>query len=178
MGYPDHKYPITTEYGMTLTTPPLSETELTQKILEMAQTGIYRESIFEAFRPVAPKKRIGRAIAQAKQFGLYSVASLRDAELGTYYQVDPQQALTFHSALTVVQPLSADENWGQRVIDSAQTIRTMLTVVGGVSLGLFMLGCLCWIEGAAHTGGMLWLMAIVSASIWALQQTLARQVLK
>ena len=48
----------------------------------MARTGVYRQSVFEAFRSMATQRQIRDAIAQAKQFGLYTVSSLRDAELG------------------------------------------------------------------------------------------------
>jgi len=74
---------------MTLDTQRLSATELTGRILDMARTGVYRQSVFEAFRSMATQRQIRDAIAQAKQFGLYTVSSLRDAELGTYYQVEP-----------------------------------------------------------------------------------------
>ena len=61
--------------------------ELSRQVLEMATTGVYRESIFEALQPLATKKSIRLAIAHAKQFGMYSVAELRDDVLGTYYQI-------------------------------------------------------------------------------------------
>jgi hypothetical protein len=84
--------------------PRLSETELSQRILEMAKTGVYRESIFEAFRSLATKRQIRQAIAHAKQFGLYSVRDLRDEELGTYYQVDLAKYDSFQAALKAAVP--------------------------------------------------------------------------
>ena len=49
---------------MSQLAPRLSETELSQRILAMAKTGVYRESIFEAFRSLATKRQIRQAIAQ------------------------------------------------------------------------------------------------------------------
>jgi hypothetical protein len=79
--------------------PRLSETELSQRILDMAKTGVYRESIFEAFQSLATKQQIRRAIAHAKQFGLYSVRQHRDDELGTYYEVDLAKYQSFRRLL-------------------------------------------------------------------------------
>jgi hypothetical protein len=49
--------------------------DLTRRILEMATTGVYRGSIFEALAPIATQRQIRQAIAHAKQFGLHSVRS-------------------------------------------------------------------------------------------------------
>lgn len=67
--------------------PSLSTSELRQRILEMAQSGVYRQSIFEALRPYARRRQISIAIASARRFGLQSVANLRDPQLGTYYEL-------------------------------------------------------------------------------------------
>ncbi|NER00678.1 MAG: hypothetical protein F6K30_28960 [Cyanothece sp. SIO2G6] len=92
----------------------LSVPELSQRILMMAKTGVYRESIFAALHPLATKKNIRLAIAQAKQFGLHSVAALRDDELGTYYQVDLTQ---YQSGLSYFRAAS---QWSQSLTDLTQ----------------------------------------------------------
>jgi hypothetical protein len=79
--------------------------DLTRRILEMATTGVYRGSIFEALAPIATQRQIRQAIAHAKQFGLHSVRSLRDGELGTYYQVEPQKYASFQTAIAAAVPL-------------------------------------------------------------------------
>ncbi|PSN18786.1 hypothetical protein C7271_10715 [filamentous cyanobacterium CCP5] len=161
---------------MPPTAPPLSETELTQRILEMAQTGVYRESILTTFAPHASKRRIRSAIAQAKQFGLYSIASLRDQELGTYYQAEPRRVELFKSAIATAP--SADANLAERLVHSTQAIQTMLAIAGGGAIGLFGLGSLCLLEGSPYTGSVLWLMGAIAAAIWMTQKHLARRLLR
>lgn len=162
---------------MSTTAAPLTETELTQRILEMAQTGVYRESILTTFAPHASKRKIRSAIAQAKQFGLYSVASLRDPELGTYYQAESSRLEAFKSAIALTGPLKG-EDWNQRLIDDMHTIRAMLAVVAISTVGLFGCGSVLLLRGASHTGGMLWLMAALVGIIWTLQKRLAARVLR
>jgi hypothetical protein len=161
---------------MTLTSQKLSVNELTARVLEMAQTGVYRESIFEAFQPVATKRQIRSAIAQAKQFGLHSVASLRDSELGTYYQADASHYQLFQTALRSAA-LSGGEDLAQQVIHGTQAIKAMLVVVGGSTLGLFGIGSLCLLSGHAHTGGLLWLGAALTGGIWVVQRSVAKPLI-
>lgn len=162
---------------MTLTAAPLTDTELTQRILEMGQTGVYRESILTTFAPHASKRRIRSAIAQAKQFGLYSVASLRDPELGTYYQVEPAQVESFKVAIATTAP-PADGDWPQRLVDSVEIMKTMLAVAASGAIALFGSGSLCLLHGAPYTGSVLWLMAAIAAAIWGIQNRLVRRVLR
>lgn len=163
--------------GMKLTSQRLSTPELTGRILEMAQTGIYRESIFETFRPVATKRQIRSAIAQAKQFGLYSVASLRDGELGTYYEVERSQYQIFQEALRTSLPLAAGEDLGQQFMNTTRAIRAMLVVAGGSALGLFAVGSVCLLSGQTQSGSTLWLGAVLAGGLWIVQRSIARKTL-
>ncbi|MBD0334125.1 MAG: hypothetical protein ICV62_01425 [Cyanobacteria bacterium Co-bin13] len=160
---------------MTLTSQKLSVGELTARVLEMAQTGVYRESIFEAFQPVATKRQIRSAIAQAKQFGLHSVASLRDSELGTYYQADSTRYQLFQKALRT-SALTGGEDLAQQLIQGTQAIKTMLVVIGGSALSLFGVGSLCLLGGHSHTGGLLWLGAALTGGIWAVQRSVVKHL--
>ncbi|MBD0269080.1 MAG: hypothetical protein ICV77_12400 [Cyanobacteria bacterium Co-bin8] len=158
---------------MTLTSQRLSVSDLTARVLEMGQTGVYRESIFQAFQPVATKRQIRSAIAQAKQFGLHSVAALRDSELGTYYQADPARYQLFQKALRT-SALTNGEDLAQQLIHGTQAIKTMLFVVAGSALGLFGIGSLCLLGGQTQTGSLLWLGAALAGGIWAVQRTVAK----
>ena len=117
--------------------PRLSETELSQRILEMAQTGVYRESIFEAFRSLATQRQIRQAIAHAKQFGLYSVRDLRDPELGTFYQVDLQKYQSFQAALKAAVPLPPGDDLAAQMLAATQAIRAMLAIAGSCTFIFF-----------------------------------------
>ena len=140
---------------MTLNTQRFSVTELTGRILDMARTGIYRESVFEAFRPMATRRQIRDAIAQAKQFGLYTVSSLRDDELGTYYQVEPTKYESFLEAS-----------------------KTGISLQPSTDLaGLGLMGGWCLLAGQLQTGRMLWLGALVAGGLWGVQRTIAKRVL-
>ncbi|MDA0265804.1 MAG: hypothetical protein O3A14_02330, partial [Cyanobacteria bacterium] len=116
--------------------PQLSDLELTQRILDMAKTGVYRESILEALQPVATQRQIRSAITQAKQFGLHSDRSLRDAELGTYYQVDLRRYHSFQAAISAAVPLESHDVASQ-VLLTTQALRRMLVVAGGGAIALF-----------------------------------------
>ncbi|HEY9734743.1 MAG TPA: hypothetical protein V6D06_00625 [Trichocoleus sp.] len=163
---------------MALTSSKLTTDELTGRILEMAQTGVYRESIFEAFQPVATKRQIRSAIAQAKQFGLRSVATLRDADLGTYYQADSAHYERFQTVLkssNLASALANGEDLTQRLVGSSKAMKTMLVVAGGSALGLFGVGSLYLLNGQAQMGGTLWLGAVLTGAIWLVQRTIAKQ---
>lgn len=162
---------------MSLITRRLSVAELSQQILQMAQTGVYRESIFEALAPVATKKQIRLAIAHCKQFGLHSVASLRDADLGTYYQADPVQFRLFQQVKQAAIPLDNHDNLAQQVLDTTQTMRVMLAIAGGLTIGLMAVGLVCMTAGQPQAGAGAWLGAASAASVWGLQKFLCRRLL-
>lgn len=119
----------------TAITTRLSMNELTGCILDMAQTGVYRESLFEAFKPVATKKQIKAAIALAKQFGLQTDPTLRDTELGTYYQADIQKVTAFQTAIQNSVQLSAGDDMAEKMLAATRIVKLML--------GDHSLGCLC-----------------------------------
>lgn len=154
--------------------PRLTDTELSQRILEMAKTGVYRESIFETFQPLATKKQIRGAIAHAKQFGLYSVRQLRDDELGTYYEVDLAKYQSFQAALKADIHLPAEDDLAAQILASTQTIRVMLTLAGSTALGCLLLGGFCLLTGHLQSGRLAWVSAASIGSIWALQNYWAR----
>ncbi|NET52740.1 MAG: hypothetical protein F6K09_29910 [Merismopedia sp. SIO2A8] len=151
----------------------LSVPELSQKILEMAKTGVYRESIFEALHPLSTKKNIRLAITHAKHFGLHSVAELRDDSLGTYYQVDLSRYQAHHHLINhftdpalipddPVQSLQTTQNL-------LKTVRRMVYLSMGSAIALGILGSGCvWME-LKLTGGALWLSAVTLAGIGQLQ---------
>ena len=154
--------------------PRLSETELSQRILAMAKTGVYRESIFEAFRSLATKRQIRQAIAQAKQFGLYSVRDLRDDELGTYYQVDLTKYDSFQAALKASVPLTASDDLAAQMLAATQAIRAMVAIAGSCAFILFISGGLCLLTGHLQSGRLAWASAVSVGGIWLLQQRWAK----
>ncbi|ASC70651.1 hypothetical protein XM38_015910 [Halomicronema hongdechloris C2206] len=162
---------------MTPLTQRLSTLDLSQRILEMGQTGVYRHSIFEAFRPVATQRQIRAAIAQAKQFGLHSVAALRDDTLGTYYQVDATQYAFFQAALQASIPLAAGDNLTERVLQMTQILRQMLRVAKGSAIALALAGAGCLLNGQQQLGSLAWVGATSALGIWWLQHCLARKLL-
>jgi hypothetical protein len=131
----------------SLITQRLSTSELSQKILEMAKTGVYRESIFEAFYPLATKKQIREAISHAKRFGLGTVASLRDSDLGTYYQLDQSKYQSLQHLLHSPLHLGKDAELTQRLNNANQTIQHMLIAASSFGALLAVFGVLCWISG-------------------------------
>lgn len=154
----------------------LTVSELSQRILEMAKTGVYRESIFEAFQPVATKRQISHAIRHAKQFGLHSIAPMRDANLGTYYQLDAVKFASLQQAFKASVPL-AEEDVFQRMTEATLTIRMMLTIASGGAIALFGVGLLCMAIGNSGAGWGLMTSSIGAVGIWALQKALARKIM-
>lgn len=137
--------------------------DLSQRILAMAKTGVYRESIFEALQPLATKKSIRLAIAHAKKFGLYSVASLRDDTLGTYYQLDEEKYASLQHALAAAIPYD-DDDLMERAIATTHILDRVLMTAQAIAVALFLGGLSCWglgyrdwcaalLIGAASVGG-------------------------
>lgn len=157
--------------------PRLSETELSQRILDMAQSGVYRESIFEVFQSLATQQQIRRAIAHAKQFGLYSVRQLRDPELGTYYQIDADKYQSFQAALKAAVPLAAGDDLAARVLATTQAMRAMLAIAGSCAFGFLILGGICLVTGHLQSGRLAWVSAASIGGIWAIQQRWVRPLL-
>jgi hypothetical protein len=159
---------------MAQRTSRLSDTELSQRILEMAQTGVYRESIFEAFQSLATKRQIRQAIAHAKHYGLYSVRDFRDAELGTYYEVDSAKYQSFQAALKAAVPLPGGDDLAAQILASTQAIRVMLAIAGSFAMGFLILGGICLVTGHLQSGRLAWVSAASIGGIWLLQQTWVR----
>ncbi|EKQ70261.1 hypothetical protein OsccyDRAFT_0539 [Leptolyngbyaceae cyanobacterium JSC-12] len=154
----------------------LTVSELSQRILEMAKTGVYRESLFETFHPMATKQQIRHAIRYAKQFGLHSVAQLRDAELGTYYQLDLVKFESVKAALQVSVPLTEADVF-QRMTEAVVTIRMMLMVAGSGAIALFAIGVFCLFTHKSGSGWGLIAGSMSVGGIWAFQNALARKVI-
>ncbi|MEL6492703.1 MAG: hypothetical protein AAFQ95_22365 [Cyanobacteria bacterium J06621_3] len=161
---------------MAITTQ-LSMNELTGRILDMAQTGVYRESLFEAFRPVATKKQVKEAIALAKQFGLHSDPSLRDTELGTYYQADAKKVASYHSVIQSSVMLSAGDDMAAQMQIAIRTVKLMLVVSGGGAIALLLLGIGYLLSGKAEAAAMWWSSALCAGGIWLWQKTVAKPLL-
>ncbi|NJL45263.1 MAG: hypothetical protein HC922_04955 [Leptolyngbyaceae cyanobacterium SM2_3_12] len=162
---------------MSLDNPRLAAPELTRRLIDMAKTGVYRQSVFETFRPVATRRQIRDAIAEAKQFGLYSIPSLRDEELGTYYQIDASHYESFQTASKVLGSAQSAPALTEQMILTHQALRAMLRTVAGGAIGLGVLGAWCLWEGQAQVGRTLWLGAAVALGVWGIQRTIARRVL-
>lgn len=143
----------------------------------MAQSGVYRGSIFEAFQPFATKRQIRQAIAHAKQLGLYSIAHHRDAELGTYYQIDPAKYASFQAALKASVPLAVGDDVAAHILATTQALRAMVAIAGGFALVFFVLGGFCLITGHLQSGRMAWVSALSIGGIWLIQQRWARALL-
>jgi len=159
---------------MTPISRRLSIPELSQRILDMAKTGVYRESVFEALQSLATKKQIGVAIAQAKQLGLHSVASLRDEELGTYYEVDLVKYQSLKEARRTSIPLDENGDLVKQITEMASTIRIMVLVTGGMALGLGGITLLCFLSGHPHWGIETAVSLICVTGLWAFQRALAK----
>lgn len=157
--------------------PPVSPLELTDRVLAMAKTGVYRQSVFEALGPIATRRQIRDAIAQAKQFGLYTVSALRDNDLGTYYQVEVASYESFQSAAKTVADKQPSADLATQVIATHQALRGMLTTVASSTLVLGILGGWCLLDGHTQLGRGLWLGAVVAGGLWGLQRRIARRVL-
>ncbi|HSM81868.1 MAG TPA: hypothetical protein VLS96_09285 [Nodosilinea sp.] len=156
---------------------PPSSLDLTDRVLAMAKTGVYRQSVFEALGPIATRRQIRDAIAQAKQFGLYTVSALRDDELGTYYQVDPTNYESFQAAAKTLGARPPADLAAQ-VVATHQALRAMLTTVAGGTVGLGLLGGWCLLDGHTQLGRGLWLGATVAGGLWVAQRWIARRVLE
>jgi hypothetical protein len=173
------KLPTPYPFSMSLDsflTQRLSVSQLSQKILEMASTGVYRESVFEALQPFATKKQIREAIAHAKRFGLCSVASLRDSELGTYYQLDAGKYNALQHALHSPTHLGKDAELVQRLTAATQTAQQMATLAKGLGIVLILPGVLAWGAGL-HQLGVGFLGAAMSAfTIWWLQRQFVQRL--
>ncbi|MGG6239569.1 hypothetical protein ACQ4N7_13155 [Nodosilinea sp. AN01ver1] len=159
--------------------PPFSPLELTDRVLAMAKTGVYRQSVFEALGPVATRRQIREAIAQAKQFGLYTVSALRDEELGTYYQVEPASYESFQTAAKALAAGSSpnSNNLAEQVVTTHSALRAMLSAVAASTLGLGFLGGWCLLDGHTQLGRGLWLGAVVAGGLWSVQRWIARRAL-
>lgn len=160
---------------MSLITRRLSVSELSQKILEMSTTGVYRESVFEALQPVATKKQIREAIAHAKRFGLHSVASLRDPELGTYYQLDPVKFKTLQEALHTTPP-GKDTDLVQRLSDATRTTQQMLLLAQAFGIVLLLSGVAAWITGLHQLSFGFWGASSSAILLWSLQRQLGQRL--
>jgi hypothetical protein len=161
---------------MSIITRRLSVLELSQQILEMAKTGVYRESVFEALQPLATKKQIKEAIAHAKRFGLHSVASLRDAELGTYYQLDLVKYQSLQHVLHSPMHLGKDEELVQRLTDATTSVHLMLGIAKGLAVMLAIAGMICWATGSGQVSFGLLSGAVSATGLWALQKSLVKQI--
>ena len=157
---------------MTASSRTASVTELSQRILDMAKTGVYRESVFEALHPLATKKTIRLAIARSKKFGLHSVASLRDETLGTYYQLDIEKYTALQHALNVPVPHD-DETLMEQAIAASQALNHVLMIAKGMALALFGGGLGCWVIGQRDACAGLMIGAASAAGTWLLQKRLA-----
>ena len=158
-------------------TAQISLNDLTGRILDMAQTGVYRESLFETFRPVATKRQVKEAIALAKQFGLHSDPTLRDTELGTYYQVDPPKVKSFQNAIQHSIVLSAGDDMAQRVYAATRTVKLMLVVSGASAIALLLLGSTYVLAGKAEAAAIWWTSALCAGGIWLWQKKVAQPLL-
>lgn len=153
----------------------LSVTELSQRILDMGKTGVYRESLFEALRPVATQRQIRAAIAHAKHFGLHSVPSLRDAELGTYYQLDVTKYQTLQHLVESSAPLTADGNLIEKYIRATEAIATMLDLGRGLGALLAVSGVACVFWGKPQLSFGLLSGAVSLGLLWLLQRAIAQR---
>ncbi|MEB3357849.1 MAG: hypothetical protein VKK04_14055 [Synechococcales bacterium] len=161
---------------MTLLTQRPSVSELSQRILDMAKTGVYRESVFEAFAPIATKKQIRLAIAHAKKFGLYSVASLRDDQLGTYYQLD---GATYQARQHAIHQVANPETIETMTTDRARQILAItLAAAWGVASVFLVLGILGWVAGQKALGSGLLLGAGCTFAHGFLQRHLTKAFLE
>ncbi len=143
----------------------------------MAKAGVYRESVFEALRPMATKKQISAAIAHAKRFGLHSVASLRDDELGTYYQVDLVKYQSLEHAIATPAHLGDDAELLERVMSTNTAMQRMLVVAQGLAALLGIIGTLCLLNDRYQLGIGLLSGAFSAASVWAMQRSLSKKSL-
>jgi len=156
----------------------LSMNELTGRILEMAQTGVYRESLFETFRSIATKRQVKESIALAKQFGLRSDPTLRDADLGTYYQVSPDKVRSFQIAIAQnALTLNAGDDLAHQVQLAMRTVKLMLLVSGASAIALLLIGSSYVLAGKTETAVAWWTSALCASGIWLWQKNVAKPLL-
>ncbi|MEM9806899.1 MAG: hypothetical protein AAF959_16635 [Cyanobacteria bacterium P01_D01_bin.56] len=155
----------------------LQEVELSQRILEMAKAGVYRESLFETFSGMASKRQVRAAIATAKQFGLRSNPTLRDTDLGTYYHIDPKQYDSFQNLLeSAISPIASDDV-ATRLRKLTEAVQTLVRVSGGVAIGLLGGGSLCILNGRLTLAATIWSAALAVSLVWMLQKLLIGSLL-
>ncbi|MGB3298318.1 MAG: hypothetical protein WBA76_08605 [Phormidesmis sp.] len=155
----------------------LSMNELTERILEMSQTGVYRESLFEAFRSVATKKQVRESIALAKQFGLRSDPTLRDLDLGTYYQIAPDKVESFQLAIKDSLVLQPGDDVAKQIQLAMRTVRLMLLVSKSGAIALILIGGSYLLAGKAEAAAAWWTSALCAGGIWLWQKTVAKPLL-
>ncbi|GAB4464480.1 MAG: hypothetical protein OHK0037_18480 [Elainellaceae cyanobacterium] len=153
----------------------LSVAELSQRILDMGKTGVYRASLFEALGPVATQRQIRAAIAHAKNFGLHSVPSLRDTELGTYYQLDLAKYQSLQHLVEVSAPLTADGNIIAKYTRATETIDTMLNLSSGLGIVLAGAGAVSVFLGKPQLSFGLLSGALSLGLLWMLQGAIAHR---
>jgi hypothetical protein len=162
---------------MTSFTRRLSIPELSERVLQMAKTGVYRESVFEALQPLATKQQIRKAIAHAKRFGLHSVASLRDAELGTYYQLDETKYQAWKHKLHAPDYFGEDADLMQQVTQATQSVQRLLRAAKVLAGILGLLGAIGAVTGHGQLSLALFSSAIGVMGVWGLQRWIARSIL-
>lgn len=169
-------HPIPDVMTDALITQRLSTSALSQKILEMATTGVYRESVFEAFQPIATKKQIREAIAHAKRFGLYSIADLRDSDLGTYYQLDAAKYQALQHALHSPIHLGKDAELVQRLTQANQTLSRLVSLTRSFALLLIGSGLAAWYTGWHSIGFGLLSAALATIVLWQVQRQFTKSL--
>jgi hypothetical protein len=154
----------------------LSTAELRQRILEMAQSGVYRQSIFEALRPYARRRQISIAIASARRFGLHSVANLRDPQLGTYYELDTSDGSIYPPDPTPIRDLlKPDPAFGPVRKEGSSirlTVQWILWIPMGTALVVLVMGMLCLALDSLFLGVAFCFGSGVSLAIWIGQRIL------
>ena len=163
---------------MTQDLAKLQEVELSQRILEMAKSGVYRESLFDAFSGVASKRQVRAAIATAKQFGLRSNPALRDTDLGTYYHIAPQHYDSFQTLLeSAISPVSTDDV-ATRLRKLTEAVQILVRVSGGVAIALLISGSLCVLNGHLTLAAIVWSASLAVSLVWMLQKLLVGSLLE
>ncbi|MBD1911896.1 MULTISPECIES: hypothetical protein [unclassified Leptolyngbya] len=152
----------------------LSTLELSQRILDMGRTGVYRESVFEALQPYATKRQIREAIAHAKQFGLHSVAPMRDSELGTYYQLDLAKYQSAQPTLKETLPLMQKGDLAQQLLQQNQALERMLTLTQSFWMVLAIAGVSSILIGWSRFGFGALSGAVSVAVLWGIQRQVSR----
>lgn len=152
----------------------LSTLELSQKILEMGRTGVYRESVFEALQPYATKRQIREAIAYAKQFGLHSVAPMRDSELGTYYQLDLAKYQRAQPTLKETLPLMQKGDVAQQLLERDRALERVLLFTQSFWMILAIAGVSSLLMGWSRFGFGALSGAVSVAVLWGVQRQITR----